>query len=183
MWRVEREGGVLLRHDERWWIQRLDGGFMTNVRVDGTLDDGSSADFPSAELEMLFNPRAIPSFCDFLGVGGATYLDRDAYAVSGRLDVHRREPRRELFALGVPYANQLTLLLDAETGMLLKLETLADGDLFMRWQVEEIAFHQPMDDAFFVGPADAELLSTYSLARSFGSGWRGRLSRWFWTHA
>jgi hypothetical protein len=145
---------------------------------------------------MLFDPHVRPSLCAIQDVVQTTFLDRDAYEVTGLLgadkasrkrdaykatgllNVIRRDCDRERFALGVPYTNRMKLLVDKQTGMLLHLETLADDELYMRLEIQDVVFDEPMDDSLFIGPADAQLASDYLLHKSAGEGWASRLARW-----
>jgi hypothetical protein len=81
-------------------------------------------------------------------------------------------------AIDWPYADATELLVDAQYGVLLRMEFLLDGRPFLRWTVDDVAFNEPMDDSLFVAPAGAQLRWAYTAYNLRGEGRISRLSRW-----
>jgi hypothetical protein len=153
-WRVERSGVrdiTTILDGRRWWSTDGRGGFVTNVRPDGSLDDRVGGSWPDRLVEIMFDPSFIPAVV-VMTIAGETWL-------AGRVAITAvAEPRmdRDFRGLDWPYADEFRLAVDAEFGTLLRHEAMLDGRPFIVSEVTSMSF-QPLPDHLFVGPPDARL--------------------------
>jgi hypothetical protein len=153
-WRVELAG---LRHmttildGRRWWSTDGRGGFMTNVRRDGTLDDRVGGILPDRLVEIMFDSSFIPAIAVLTVTGETRLAARQAISA-----VAKPRMDRDFRGLDWPFAGEFRLVVDVEYGMLLRHEAVLDGRPFIVSEITSISF-QPLPDHMFVGPPDARL--------------------------
>jgi hypothetical protein len=182
-WRVEEQAKdrarITILSGERWWSNAFDDGWWTNVRPDGSFADNVGGDLPRAGIQTLFDPSTIPAITSLEVVGRSTGAGRAALSAraSVRVDALRVH---DTFALGWPYAEELRLLVDEETGMLIREEFMLDSRPFLIWEVQDVRLGDQLDDSLFAGPTDARLPrmpDPSSLPREMRDRVRGQGSR------
>ena len=159
-------------HDARWkvWLRkpaflRADYGMAHENRMlvvsDGRrvctwlpMDRGSQVREVQGEpphlgpAAPLLEPFALPAALHLEVVGPATVLGREAISVVGR-------PRREgddRFRQIASGADEIELAVDAERGVLLRLERRLEGVPFARLHMTGVAFDEELDDDLFAVP-------------------------------
>jgi hypothetical protein len=171
-WRVERTGirdFTTILDGERWWSTDGRGGFVTNVRQDGSLDARVGGGSPDRLVEVMFDPSFIPAVA-VLTVAGEMRL-------AGRLGitaVARPRRDRDFRGLDLPFADEFRVVVDAEFGMLLRHEAVLDGRPFLVSEATVMSF-DPLSDDVFRGPAEARYLPVPDLGPP-SARWLDRLS-------
>ena len=147
-WHIESTNylgkNLVVRNEKTWWLSDSKGGLTTNERGAGR---SPGLSFHGERfIELMLDPADVLAFTHIEVTGGPTYVGRPAYDVSAtwRRDV-------DLFHVDLPYADSTRVLVDAEYGVLLLLEFYLDDTLFIRWQVDEVAFDEVMPDSMFEG--------------------------------
>jgi len=95
-------------------------------------------------LEVLFNPGSLLGLVSLVVVGRETHAGRPSIAA-----LLQFRPEVDLDDIDWPYADETRILVDAQYGVLLRLELFLDGQPFIRWQVNEIAFDETFPDSTF----------------------------------
>lgn len=127
---------------EVWWTRDTDGRVSTNER-----DRTGAGGWSTFEEELHVDPAALAATSHLELAGAATWLGRPAVAVHAR---PRRGPGRMLHAW--PWTllhDDARLLVDAEHGVLLRLELAADGVVLVTSEVVELAFDERIDPGVF----------------------------------
>jgi tRNA-Thr(GGU) m(6)t(6)A37 methyltransferase TsaA len=136
--------------EERWW--RADpSGVHTNVRSDGTTAP-VAVGLPDSYLEVAFDPYRLTAGLSILATTSARFCDRPALAIEA---VSRPHPDGQCLAW--PHADAHRFMVDARYGSLLRYEALLDGQCFMLWEMQEVAFDETLPAELFIGPAGARL--------------------------
>ena len=136
--RQERDGTTIVHDGERTWIASAESGVVEHE---------SNAMRPIGD-ELLDPAAFLPGF-DFRVAGAAEAAGRPALAVTG-VPRPRGAGPVDLFPQG---ADALSLAVDRERGVILRLEASAAGMPIRRLEVTEIAFDQRLADELFAPPA------------------------------
>jgi hypothetical protein len=138
LWRVEVSGShdsTTILNGRRWWGSSFGGGFVTNVRPDGSVDDRVGGQLPNRLLEIMFDPAFIAAIAVITVTGPTRFAGRAALGAIAR-------PRRgrDFVGLDWPYADEFRLVVDAEFGMLLRHEAVLDRQPFIMSEVTDVSF-------------------------------------------
>jgi hypothetical protein len=158
LWRVEwmaqTTENVNIVNGAKWWSNSFNDRYWTNVSPDGTPAANVGGGLPRPVLQTIFEPQLIPALSTLEVSGETQILGRAALLALGRLSADGKSVRH-LFALGAPYADTLKLLVDRETGILMRVELWFEGKPFDIWEMQSIGFNEAIEDALFEGPSDA----------------------------
>jgi hypothetical protein len=147
--RLRKESGdpdegetISVRSGSRWWYYSADGGALT-----GDVDD--SVESADDRLDVMLDPACLVGLLDLEPRGRARRAGRNALRVLAR-------PRRptggrdawDIEALGEG-ADEYELEIDAERGVLLRLEARRDGLPFSIVEAEQIEFDEPIAAELF----------------------------------
>jgi hypothetical protein len=140
--RLEDDGGTTVLGDGgRWWIDS-DGVAGTQERWNYDFDEEWASD--------LLDPSGIPASALIEPRGKATQAGRPAVRVVTKL---KREP---LWIAGLGPCDEFELLVDAEVGVLLRVEGRIDGEAVATIELEGVAFDEDLPDELVAAdpPAD-----------------------------
>lgn len=164
-WRVEvhgRPGGTTILNGPRWWHSQTlrdrtgpgwaafaydAGDFITNVLPDGTLDSRIGGSVPDRLIELMLDPASLPASLVLQPMGRSEQAGRPAVDALARW-----RKGIELLSIDWPYADELRLSVDAEYGVLLRLEFVLEGQTFIELRIDEIAFDELLPASLFEGP-------------------------------
>jgi hypothetical protein len=150
LWLIEASNYMgdisVVRREQQWWVRDERGTLTTNVRRGQTaliLDT-----FGERFIQMMFDP------CGLLAIASLEVGDKLAFAGRHALAATARwRTGVDYAAIDWPYADATELLVDAQYGVLLRMEFLLDGRPFLRWTVDDVAFNEPMDDSLLLAKA------------------------------
>lgn len=143
------EGGYGVRVGERWWSWSHELGAISN-ELEPDVGSGTGE-----ELRALLDPTQILAAARFEPLGRASVAGRatiTARAIPRHAGKSGRRPFSDAFALHDLGAggDRYLLDVDAERGVLLRVEAIRDGLPFQRTEAVEIAFDEPLEDDLFV---------------------------------
>ena len=153
------ETAVLVVDGDHWWWRRAGGGVMAD-------HDGQPVFYANPlgiELAMITRP----AWLDYEVLGPTQYDGRPCIAVLGRR-VHA-----EGWSSPSPVAlvgDERELLMDEETGVVLRFENRIDGQTFFTFGLTDVVFDEELSDELFAwSPPPDEPRTTYSehLAETF----------------
>jgi hypothetical protein len=171
LWRVEVSGShdsTTILDSRRWWSSGFGGGFVTNIRPDGSVDDRVGGSLPERLVEIMFDPSFIPAIAVLAVTGETRLAGRRAITAVAQLRMDR-----DFRGLDWPYADEIRLVVDAEFGLLLRHEAMLEGAPFIISETTAMSF-DPLSDDLFRGPAEARYLPLPDL-RPPGARWLDRL--------
>ena len=112
-------------------------------------DDGGLQRGPAAPL---VETAALPASLDLEATGRGRILGRETFAVRGRPRPGDPRPGPGPFHPLLWAADEVRLEVDAERGVILRLEAVLEGDVFHTLEMTEVAFDEPLPDELFVIP-------------------------------
>jgi hypothetical protein len=181
LWRVEHAGrgqgyklDITIINGRRWWLSKSGEHFWTNIRPDGSFAENVGGGLPGPGLETLFDPAPVVAVTTLSEPAATSHLGRAAVRVRGGLYVGKESRQVHAFAIGSPFADQVELTVDRETGVLLLVRLSVDGGVFMVWEVTAIDFDPDVNPSMFEGPHDAEVPSFKSVVALTKPWWSVR---------
>ncbi len=134
-WRQAGEGHVVVAREPLWWSWAEHSGYRTN---EGAPDHHHSSPLESFALHL--DPAAV-----------IPQLDPDSIRrLDGALEVHARSRAARHLGLGLPGgADEHRLLVAAPRGVVLRCESLIDGEPFVVSELENPIFDEELDDGLF----------------------------------
>ena len=137
-----RGGWIEVAVGHRWWGYHRDWGAVSNEGDPQMRSGGRDAPYPE-----LFEPALHLPALDLEPTGRGEAAGRPGILVRGR----PRELDANLFTPVLPVgADEHELLVDAETGVLLRRTSFIDGDPFSATEAETVAFNQEFGPETFV---------------------------------
>jgi hypothetical protein len=155
-WRVEYDGTwgemLVVLDGAHWWGSDGRGGYVTNIGPDGNIAGEVGGRLPTRFIGLIFDPASLLASTT-LEPGGRT-------EIAGRPAIEATAHWRRGIDLGHidwPYADELRIAIDPEFGLMLKFEAVLDGEPFIRWVAEQIAFNEALPDEVFAPLPEAHL--------------------------
>jgi len=147
-WRIESTRPtrqyVKILNERRWYLSDAGGSLTSNVRKDGLTTSMGVSTHGDRFIEVMLDPAFLTSNLIIEAGDDRTWAGRLAKAGTGKW-----RPEIDLDNLDWPYADETRILVDAQYGVLLRLEMLLGGEPFIRWQVNEIAFDESFPETIF----------------------------------
>ena len=138
---------VQIQDGVRRWISAPHGP----ARVD---ERPGHADLQLGPLDVLVDTPALPAVLDLDVAGRSRILGRDTFTVRGRSRDGDVRPGPGPSPPFLRVADEVRMDVDAERGVVLRLEAVLEGQPFHRLEMTEVAFDEELDDDVFVFPAE-----------------------------
>lgn len=143
--RVERSdphgNSVFVQVGEHWWSYHPNMGATSN-EGDTSIRAGGSE-----EVSPLLDPALVVGILEFDITGEREHHGRSSIVVRA---TSREVEERARFGHYMPDADEFELLVDAEVGVLLRIESFIDGQPFMILELTDVQFEEPFAEDLFV---------------------------------
>lgn len=145
----ESEPTVSVRAGHRWWYYRPEEGVTAH-------DDREVGNGAASEHEHLLDPWRLASTLEFEPLGAGSRAGRHVHRARGRPRPSDPDASWSLHPLGSG-AHEYELEVDAERGVLLRVESRRDGLPFSVTEIHRARFDHPLNESLFPPHPPSEL--------------------------